>query len=111
MGTEAAEAFVVPMGGKGSARLAGGLAPDLLAVHGVDFFGFTFKEGGFGGRDPKGNRQLLADVTQMIEGGQLSPAKPTTYPLARAGEALTALTERRIAGKVVLLPHGDEEKP
>jgi NADPH2:quinone reductase len=59
--------------------------------------------GGFGGRDPEGNRQLLADLTQMIEAGEVSPAKPTTYPLARAGEALTELTERRIAGKVVLL--------
>jgi NADPH2:quinone reductase len=60
--------------------------------------------GGTASRDPEGNRQLLADLTAMIEAGKVKPAMPTTYPLARAGEALTALVERRMAGKVALLP-------
>jgi len=60
--------------------------------------------GGTAARDPEGNRQLLADLTAMIESGQVSPARPKTFPLAEAGEVLTALVERRMAGKVALLP-------
>ncbi len=59
--------------------------------------------GGWSSRDPAGNRQLLVDVTAMIEAGTVSPFRPTTYPFEQAAEALTALTERRLAGKAALV--------
>jgi NADPH2:quinone reductase len=60
--------------------------------------------GGTAARDPGLNRGLIAELTALIESGRLRPAKPAAFPLAAAGEVLTALTERRLVGKAVLLP-------
>ena len=68
-------------------------------VVGVDWGGSASRERGL-------NQSLLADLTAMIESGRLAPPAPTTFPLERAGEALTALTERRLVGKAALLPGG-----
>ena len=54
-------------------------------------------------RDKDLNPSLLADLTKMIESGRLTPPPPKSFRLEEAGEVLTALTERRLAGKAVLL--------
>lgn len=66
-------------------------------VVGVDWGGSTR-------RDPAGNDRLMADLTDMIQGGRLTPRAPATFPLEQAGQVLTDLTERRLAGKAVLIP-------
>ncbi|MEM7411579.1 MAG: NADPH:quinone oxidoreductase family protein [Myxococcota bacterium] len=66
-------------------------------VVGVDWGGWT-------GREPGGNRVLLEEFAGLLASGKLRPAPPATFPLSEAGSVLTALVERRLAGKAVLLP-------
>lgn len=66
-------------------------------VTGVDW-------GGWAGRNPAGNDSLLTEVFERIERGDLNPIEPVSYPLGDAATALTDLVERRISGKVVLIP-------
>jgi len=85
---------------------AGGPIPTLLAnqvllnnrtVVGVDWGAWTM-------RDPAGNRELLAELMRLAGSGELHPVEPTEYPLADVVRALTDLQQRRVAGKVVLVP-------
>ncbi len=49
-------------------------------------------------------RELLADLLEMVEAGQLSPSEPSVYPLDQAESALDDLMNRRVNGKAVLVP-------
>ena len=60
--------------------------------------------GGWAGRHPQQNDALIDEVLGLIGEGRLHPVEPTTYPLADAGRALRDLAERRVAGKVALIP-------
>jgi NADPH2:quinone reductase len=64
---------------------------------GVDWGAWTM-------RDPAGNQALLAELLSLAGSGALSPVEPTEYPLHDVVPALTDLQERRVAGKVVLVP-------
>ena len=85
---------------------AGGSIPRLPANHvllenrtvvGVDW-------GAWSRRDPAGNRSLVTGVLDGIAAGRLRPAEPRPFPLDGAAEALTALAERKVTGKLVLIP-------
>jgi NADPH2:quinone reductase len=85
---------------------AGGAIPALPAnqvllnnrtVLGVDWGAWTM-------RDPDGNQALLAELLALAGSGALSPVEPTAYPLDQAVQALTDLQDRKVAGKVVLVP-------
>ena len=60
--------------------------------------------GGYGRRDPAGNRALLEQMAQLFESGALSPPAPRVYPLEKAADALTDMMQRRLVGKAVLVP-------
>jgi NADPH:quinone reductase len=60
--------------------------------------------GAWVGRNQAANRQLLAEVVERIAAGDLDPVEPVTYPLSEAARALRDLADRRIAGKVALVP-------
>jgi NADPH2:quinone reductase len=60
--------------------------------------------GGWAGRHQEENQAMITEVLALITEGRLRPVEPTTYPLADAGRALTDLAERRVAGKVALVP-------
>ncbi len=66
-------------------------------VVGVDWGGWTFK-------DPLGNRELLGEVLAMVDADRLHPTVPTTRPLDEAAGVMTALLERSLGGKAVLVP-------
>jgi NADPH:quinone reductase len=66
-------------------------------VTGVDW-------GAWAGRHPTENRQMLDDVLAAIVAGDLHPVEPTAYRLDDVARALTDLEERRITGKVCLVP-------
>lgn len=66
-------------------------------VTGVDW-------GGWAMHHADRNQELIAEVLGLVAEGRLHPVEPTTYPLADAGRALRDLAERRVAGKVALLP-------
>lgn len=66
-------------------------------VTGVDW-------GGWAGKNPGLNDRLLTQVLDLIGQGKLSPVEPQTYPLDQAAQALRDLEERKVAGKVALIP-------
>jgi NADPH:quinone reductase len=55
-------------------------------------------------QNPDENRALVDEVLALSGSGALHPSEPAIFRLERAGEALTALRERRLTGKVVLRP-------
>jgi NADPH:quinone reductase len=66
-------------------------------VVGVDWGAWTM-------RDPDGHHALLAELMGLVADGRLHPTEPTAYPLDQAATALADLVERRVVGKVVLVP-------
>jgi NADPH:quinone reductase len=66
-------------------------------VTGVDW-------GAWAGRHPDRNEELLDQVLDRIADGRLDPVEPVTYALEDAARALQDLADRRIAGKVALVP-------
>ena len=60
--------------------------------------------GAWAGSDPAGNRALIEEAVQMVSEGKLSPAIPAERPLEEAAVVMADLLERRIVGKVVLVP-------
>lgn len=60
--------------------------------------------GAFTGREPQRNAANLTELLRLMAGGELSPHVSATYPLDRAGEAITELRDRRAQGKVVVTP-------
>jgi len=85
---------------------AGGEIPSLPAnqvllnnrtVLGVDWGAWTM-------RDPAGNRLLLDELLDLAAQEEIHPVEPTSYPLDDVVSALRDLQERRVGGKVVLVP-------
>jgi NADPH2:quinone reductase len=66
-------------------------------VTGVDW-------GGWAGKNPERNNAMLDEVMRRIARGELRPVEPTTYPLEHAAVALTDLEQRKVAGKIALIP-------
>ena len=66
-------------------------------VIGVDWGGWTFK-------DPLGNRDLIAQLMEMVGAGRLHPAEPAAFPLEQAAAVMAGLIDRTIGGKAVLVP-------
>lgn len=67
------------------------------SVVGVDWGAWSFQ-------NPHENAALIGEVLALAACGTIQPVEPTSYPLAGAGEALQALIDRKVAGKVVLVP-------
>ncbi|HET8929512.1 MAG TPA: zinc-binding dehydrogenase [Acidimicrobiales bacterium] len=67
------------------------------AVLGVDWGAWSMK-------DPAGQRALLDDLLDDVAAGRLEPPAPETRPLEAVVGALEDLTERRVTGKLVLVP-------
>ena len=59
--------------------------------------------GGFSRNEPKKDVANIAQLAAWIVEGKLKPMVSTTYPLARAGDALADLAARRVQGKAVLV--------
>ena len=58
--------------------------------------------GDFARRSPEANRANFDTLFRMAVDGSIDPHVSMTFPLERAGDALTALAERKATGKVVL---------
>lgn len=85
---------------------AGGPIPSLplnqvllnnRTIVGVDWGASTF-------RDPAGNRALVDEVVGLVAEGRLHPAAPAERPLEDVAAVLQELEDRKVAGKVVLIP-------
>jgi NADPH2:quinone reductase len=60
--------------------------------------------GEFVRREPTRNRENVLRLLDWLAAGRLAPHIGARYPLSGAADALTALVERRVTGKVVLIP-------
>ena len=58
--------------------------------------------GAFVARNPQANRDHVAQLFRWWDEGKISPRVTATYPLARGGEAIAALGDRKAAGKLVV---------
>ena len=60
--------------------------------------------GAWVGRHQAENAVMLMEVLSFIKQGKLHPVEPVTYPMSHAVQAMRDLQNRKIAGKVALLP-------
>lgn len=60
--------------------------------------------GAWAGRNPAENRAMLHEVFDAVASGRLRPVEPVAWPMSRAAGAMRDLQERRVAGKVALVP-------
>ncbi|KAA0217817.1 MAG: NADPH:quinone oxidoreductase family protein [Lautropia sp.] len=60
--------------------------------------------GAFVQRDPKRTREHLQELFELYQSKKVRPPITRTYPLAQAAQALRDVMERRVKGKVVILP-------
>lgn len=58
--------------------------------------------GAFATREPAQNRVNIEELLRWYGEGKIKPLVSATFSLAQAGEALTALIERKVTGKAVL---------
>jgi NADPH:quinone reductase len=58
--------------------------------------------GAFTARDPKRNQEHLAEIMRWCVEGKIKPYISARFPLARAGEAIRMLADRKAQGKVVV---------
>jgi NADPH:quinone reductase len=75
---------------------------NLTLLKGCDIVGVFW--GASMARDPKGGLANLTQITQWISEGKLKPHVSVQIPLARAGEAIRLLMDRKAQGKVVVVP-------
>ena len=60
--------------------------------------------GAFTGKEPERHAANIAELLGWMAEGKISPHVSATYPLERAGEAISELADRRATGKVVVTP-------
>ncbi len=60
--------------------------------------------GGWAMRNPDENRALVGEALDGVAAGRLHPTTPSSVPLERVVDALRDFEERRVTGKVVLVP-------
>lgn len=60
--------------------------------------------GAWVGRNQAENAELLREVIAEISAGRLHPVEPTLHPMHDAARVMRDMQERRIAGKVALVP-------
>ena len=78
------------------------VATNMILVKNFSVIGVVFGE--HSSRFPDDTRQRLAKLLQAHADGRLKPAVMRTYPLSGAREALNEMSNRRVEGKLVLVP-------
>ncbi len=58
--------------------------------------------GAFTRRDPEANAANIAELMRLYAKGAIKPVVSERYPLAKAGEAIKKLGERKAMGKIVV---------
>ncbi|MGB8339669.1 MAG: NADPH:quinone oxidoreductase family protein [Burkholderiales bacterium] len=103
------EAALRSMAWKGRLLVVGFAAGDipkiplnLTLLKGCSIVGVFW--GDFTKREPKNNAASLRELGMWFMQGKLKPHISATYPLARAADALNDMMNRKVMGKVVLVP-------
>lgn len=102
-----AEPALRAMGWKGRYLVIGFAAGDipkiplnLTLLKGCDIVGVFW--GKFAMVEPAANQANIARISEWLVDGKLKPLVSSRYPLAEAQDALAAMAERQVKGKVVL---------
>jgi NADPH:quinone reductase len=84
---------------------AGGTIPqakaNLILLKGCSVVGVFW--GAFTAREPETNRKNFAELFRWYEEGKLHPHISHRFPLARAADALTAIMNRQVVGKAIIM--------
>jgi NADPH2:quinone reductase len=75
---------------------------NLVLLKGCQIVGVFW--GAFTAREPARHRANVEELMTWFRAGKLKPRVSATYPLERAAAALNDMAERRVMGKVVLVP-------
>jgi NADPH2:quinone reductase len=75
---------------------------NLVLLKGCQIVGVFW--GAFTAREPARHRANVEELMAWYRAGKLEPHISATYPLERAAAALNDMAERRVMGKVVLVP-------
>jgi NADPH2:quinone reductase len=75
---------------------------NLVLLKGCQIVGVFW--GAFAAREPQKNRAHAAEIFRHVAAGKLRPAVDAVLPFDRAGEALERLEQRKVKGKIVLVP-------
>jgi NADPH2:quinone reductase len=67
------------------------------------FLVIGYPSGSWTAREPKANQENIAELMALYAEGRVKPHISATYPMTRAGQAITDLAERRAQGKVVVV--------
>jgi NADPH:quinone reductase len=89
---------------------AGGIATlktNYLLLKNIEVSGLQISD--YRKRRPDQVAAAYREIFDLYERGKIRPAVTTMFPLARAGEALASLRDRRINGRAVLCPRDDHE--
>jgi NADPH2:quinone reductase len=79
------------------------LRTNYLLVKNIEVSGLQISD--YRKRRPAQAAAAFAEIFTLYEAGRIAPAAAALFPLARAGEALGLLRDRRITGRAVLQPH------
>ena len=55
-------------------------------------------------REPKANARDLRELVGMMQAGTIKPLVSARYSFAQAADALNAVMQRKVTGKIVLVP-------
>ncbi|MCW5682565.1 MAG: NADPH:quinone oxidoreductase family protein [Xanthobacteraceae bacterium] len=75
---------------------------NLALLKGCDIVGVFW--GAFAQRNPEANRQHISDIAKWTSEGKLSAHLDAKYKLDDAVEAFRAIAQRKVKGKIVLVP-------
>jgi NADPH2:quinone reductase len=75
---------------------------NLALLKGCQIIGVFW--GQFAMREPKSNRAHAERVFAAVKEGKLAPQVDATFPFSRAHEALERMEQRKVLGKVLLVP-------
>ncbi|MDE2466130.1 MAG: NADPH:quinone oxidoreductase family protein [Alphaproteobacteria bacterium] len=73
---------------------------NLTLLKSCDILGVFW--GAFTARNPKRNQEHLAEIARWVREGKLHPHISARFPLARGGDAIRMLADRKAKGKIVV---------
>ncbi len=75
---------------------------NLALLKGCSIVGVFWGE--FVRREPEANAKDLTELVSMMQAGTIRPLVSARYPFAQAADALNAVMQRKVTGKIVLVP-------
>jgi len=75
---------------------------NLLLIKGASAVGVFL--GDFARREPAANQMLMSSLFGWLGQGRLQPQVSAVFPLSQTAQAISAVLQRRVVGKLVIAP-------